>query len=106
MVIPDYEQREHLVREGEQTSRSGMALLQSHRATCGDVPRTRSAILALPRNTEHPSTFEVSGTGAHNRIKLQTSQSVSPRKGVRKCHVYDGGRVSHRRVKRRVKISL
>ena len=39
MVIPDDEQREHLVREGEQTSRSGKALLQSHRATCGDVPR-------------------------------------------------------------------
>jgi len=39
VVIPDDEQREHLVREGEQTSRSGKALLQSHRATCGDVPR-------------------------------------------------------------------
>ena len=40
MVIPDDEQREHLVREGEQTSRSGKALLQSHRATCGDVPHS------------------------------------------------------------------
>ena len=52
MVLPD-EQREHPVREGEHSIRSSMALLQSRRARCGDVPESLRDS-PLPRTQDVP----------------------------------------------------